>query len=114
MHAYRRFSLAALLALGSFSSVAASDPSGSISYARDPAQSIDQAYTAQILKDTTNPSFNSPLTDYLPASTSVPTPEQVLGHIAGAPNYLPYSADVYRYFRALAAASPRVMVFNIG
>ena len=34
---------------------------------RDPAQPIDQAYTAQILKFTTDPSFNSPLTDYLPA-----------------------------------------------
>ncbi|MFC5525640.1 M14 family zinc carboxypeptidase [Rhodanobacter ginsengisoli] len=114
MHAYRRFSLSALLALGGFSAVAATAPNGSMSYARDPAQPIDQAYTAQILKDTTDPSFNSPLTDYLPASASVPTPEKVLGHIAGAPNYLPYSADVYRYFRALAAASPRVKVFTIG
>ncbi len=93
---------------------AATDPNGSIHYARDPAQAIDQPYTAQILKDTTDPSFNSPLTDYLPASTKVPTPEKVLGHIAGAPDYLPYSADVYRYFRALAAASPRVKVFSIG
>lgn len=114
MHAYRRFSLTAMLALGSFSAAAASDPNGSITYARDPAQPIDQAYTAQILKDTTDPSFNSPLTDYLPVSASVPTPEKILGHIAGAPNYLPYSADVYRYFRALAAASPRVKVFTIG
>ena len=114
MYAYRRLSLAILLAVASFSVAAATDPNGSISYARDPAQPIDQGYTAQILKDTTDPSFNSPLTDYLPASSSVPTPEKVLGHIAGAPNYLPYSADVYRYFRALAAASPRVKVFTIG
>ncbi len=114
MHAYHRFSLAAALAIGSFSAVSATDPNGSMLYARDPAQPIDQAYTAQILKDTTDSSFNSPLTDYLPASSSVPTPEKVLGHIAGAPNYLPYSADVYRYFRALAAASPRVKVFTIG
>ncbi len=114
MHVYRRLSLTALLALGSFCAVAATEPNGSITYARDPAQPIDQTYTAQILKDTTDPSFNSPLTDYLPASASVPTPEKVLGHVAGAPNYLPYSADVYRYFRALAAASPRVKVFTIG
>ena len=89
-------------------------PADARDYARDPSQPIDQGYTAQILKDTTDPSFNSPLTDYLPASATVPTPEKVLGHIAGAPNYLPYSADVYRYFRALAAASPRVKVFSIG
>src|SRR5690606_12716179 len=53
-------------------------------------------------------------TDYLPASDAVPTPLDVLGHIAGAPGYLPYVADVHRYFRELAAASPRVRVFSIG
>ena len=109
-----RLSLTALLALGVGATSAASDTAGAKSYARDPAQAIDQAYTDQILKFTTDPSFNSPLTDYLPASATVPTPDKVLGHISGAPNYLPYSADVYRYFRALAAASPRVKVFSIG
>ncbi|NYE29595.1 hypothetical protein HDE78_002561 [Rhodanobacter sp. K2T2] len=109
-----RLSLTALLALGMGAATAANDPADARAYARDPGQPIDQAYTDQILKFTTDPSFNSPLTDYLPASTTVPTPDKVLGHIAGAPNYLPYSADVYRYFRALAAASPRVKIFTIG
>lgn len=109
-----RLSLAILLALGTVGAVAATDPEGAAAYARDPNQPVDQGYTAQILKFTTDPAFNSPLTDYLPASASVPTPEKVLGHIAGAPDWLPYSADVYRYFRALAAASPRVKVFTIG
>jgi hypothetical protein len=114
MHVSIRLSLATLLALGTFGAFAATEPDSSKPYARDPAQAVDQGYTDQILKFTTDPSFNSPLTDYLPASASVPTPEKVLGHISGAPNYLPYSADVYRYFRALAAASPRVKVFTIG
>jgi len=114
MPACCRIPLLALLALASCAATAATEPNGSITYARDLAQPVDQAYTAQILKDTTDPSFNSPLTDYLPASATVPTPLKVLGHIAGAPNYLPYSTDVYRYFRALAAASPRVKVFTIG
>jgi len=83
-------------------------------YARDPQQPVDQAYTAKIAKYTTDPSFNSPLTDYLPASSTVPTPQKVLGDVAGAPNMLPYAEDVYRYFRMLAAASPRVKVFSIG
>ena len=83
-------------------------------YARDPQQPLDQAYTAKIAKYTTDPTFNTTLTDYLPASSSVPTPEKVLGDIAGAPNMLPYAEDVYRYFRMLAAASPRVRVFSIG
>ncbi|MGB3269221.1 MAG: M14 family zinc carboxypeptidase [Rhodanobacter sp.] len=114
MSACCRIPLLALLALASCAATAATDPNGSITYARDPAQPVDRAYTAQILKDTTDAQFNSPLTDYLPASATVPTPLKVLGHIAGAPNYLPYSTDVYRYFRALATASPRVKVFTIG
>jgi hypothetical protein len=65
-------------------------------YARAPGQAIDQAYTDLINKYTTEPQFNSPLTNYLPASSTVPTPLKVLGHIAGAPDYLPYSADVYK------------------
>lgn len=109
-----RISAGALLLFGIAGAQAATDASRPADYARAPGQPIDQAYTAQILKFTTDPSFNSPLTNYLPASATVPTPEKVLGHISGAPNYLPYSADIYRYFRALAAASPRVKVFSIG
>jgi Zinc carboxypeptidase len=83
-------------------------------FARDPAQPIDQQYTDQIHKYTTDPSFTSPLVDYLPASKTVPTPEKVLGDISGAPNMLPYAEDVYKYFRLLEASSPRVKVMTIG
>ena len=58
--------------------------------------------------------FNSPLTDYLPASPNVPTPKAVLGDVAGAPGKLPYAEEVYRYMRLLEKASPRVKVFSIG
>jgi hypothetical protein len=77
-------------------------------------QPIDAAATAKIKQYTTLPEFNSPLTDYLPASTTVPSPSAVLGDVAGAPGLLPYTADVNRYFRMLAAASPRVRVISIG
>ncbi|MGH9417236.1 MAG: M14 family zinc carboxypeptidase [Terriglobales bacterium] len=77
-------------------------------------QAVDQAYTAAIRKDTTEPYFSSPLVDYLPSSKTVPTPEAVLGDIAGAPNILPHSAEVYKYMRMLAAATPRVRVYTIG
>ncbi|MGB7137304.1 MAG: M14 family zinc carboxypeptidase, partial [Acidobacteriaceae bacterium] len=83
-------------------------------YARDPQQPIDQDYTAKIQQYTTEPYFNSPLTDYLPASKTVPTPEKVLGDVSGAPNMLPYAEDVYKYFRLLAASTPRVRVYTIG
>src|ERR1035438_3907951 len=83
-------------------------------YARDPQQAVDQDYTAHIKKYTTEPYFNSPLTDYLPASKTVPTPAKVLGDVSGAPGMLPYGEDVYKYFRLLAASSPRVKVYTIG
>ncbi len=83
-------------------------------YARDPNQAIDQHYTGQIQKYTTDKAFLSPLVDYLPASKTVPTPEKVLGDVSDAPDMLPYAEDVYKYFRMLEAASPRVKVFSIG
>ncbi len=83
-------------------------------YARDPKQAIDEAYTAKIKQYTTGEHFLSALVDYLPASKTVPTPEAVLGDVAGAPNMLPYAEDVYKYFRLLAAKSPRVQVVTIG
>ncbi|HEX3748621.1 MAG TPA: M14 family zinc carboxypeptidase [Bryobacteraceae bacterium] len=91
-------------------------PSATISLkpGRDPGQAVDEEYTRKIREYTTETFFNSPLTDYLPASKTVPTPKAVLGDIAGAPGILPYSAEVYKYMRMLAAASPRVKVFSIG
>jgi hypothetical protein len=81
---------------------------------RDPRQPIDEEYTRKIREYTTEPFFLSPLVDYLPASRSVPTPKVVLGDIAGAPNKLPYSHEVYDYMRRLERATPRVRVFSIG
>lgn len=81
---------------------------------RDPKQPIDEEYTRKIHEYTTEPFFLSPLVDYLPASRTVPTPKVVLGDIAGAPNKLPYSHEVYDYMRRLERSTPRVRVFSIG
>jgi len=104
------------LALVLFLSVAgtAALGDGETAPARDPKQPVDDAYTAKIHKYTTQPFFTSPLVDYLPASKNVPTPEAVLGDVAGAPGILPYAEDVYKYMRLLEKASPRVKVFSIG
>jgi len=83
-------------------------------YSRDASQPADDEYTKKIREYTTETFFNSPLTDYLPASPNVPTPKAVLGDVAGAPGKLPYAEDVYRYMRMLEKASPRVKVFSIG
>jgi len=81
---------------------------------RDANQAIDEEYSKKIKEYTTETFFNSPLTEYLPASKTVPTPKAVLGDVAGAPGILPYSHEVYRYMRMLEKASPRVKVFTIG
>src|SRR5436190_8368090 len=83
-------------------------------YGRDTKKAIDDEYTKKIAEYTTEKFFNSPLTDYLPASPNVPTPKAVLGDVAGAPGKLPYAEDVYKYVRLLEKASPRVKVFSIG
>src|ERR1051325_2766966 len=106
-----RYALPTLLALPLFS-----QPSAMVTLkaVRDASQPIDEEYTKKIREYTTETFFNSPLTDYLPASKNVPTPKAVLGDIAGAPGILPYSHEVYRYMRMLEKATPRVKVFTIG
>ncbi|MGB0135413.1 M14 family zinc carboxypeptidase [Dokdonella sp.] len=83
-------------------------------FAPDPKQPVDDWYGGQIKKYTTDPAFNTQLTDYLPASETVPTPAKALGDISGAPNMLPRLDTVHAYMRSLEAASPRVKVFSIG
>src|SRR6202049_2100655 len=78
------------------------------------AQQNDAGYTAKILADTTEKFFLTELVDHLPASATVPTPEKVLGYIAGAPNHLTYSKDIYKYMYELEKASKRVKIFSIG
>src|SRR6185436_12219253 len=77
-------------------------------------QKIDEAYTAKIRQFTTEPFFLTELVDHLPASETVPTPEKILGYAIGTPDKLTYTKDIYRYMRALEAASKRVKVFTIG
>jgi len=109
----RRFVFAVLLLTTGLAPLAA-QPRVPAALEPDRGQPIDADATAKIRKYTTAPEFNSPLTDYLPASATVPAPSKVLGDVAGAPGILPYTAEVNRYFRMLAAASPRVRVISIG
>lgn len=82
--------------------------------ARQARQPLDEGYTRKIREYTTEKFFLTELVDHLPASETVPTPEKVLGYVAGAPDRLTYSKDLYRYYAALEKASPRVRVFNLG
>jgi hypothetical protein len=76
---------------------------------------VDDADFAQHVKEwTTRPDFTSPLVDHLPRIAGVPSPKDVLGHHIGEPKKLTYYADILKYYRALAAASPRAKVLPIG
>jgi hypothetical protein len=78
------------------------------------AQTPDTDYAARVKEWTTRPEFMSPLVDHLPKSSTVPSPKDVLGHHTGAPKKLTYYADLVKYYRTLAAKSPRVKVIDIG
>ncbi|HUG52765.1 MAG TPA: M14 family zinc carboxypeptidase [Vicinamibacteria bacterium] len=67
-----------------------------------------------IARFTSDPRFVSPWVAYVPESAAVPSPAKHFGRITGAPGAFARSADIYGYFRALAAASPRVKVETIG
>jgi hypothetical protein len=75
---------------------------------------IDEAYTAKIREYTTEEFFSTELVDYLPASDTVPTPFDHLGHIVGAPDFLAHSSTVNEYMYKLAEASPRVHIERLG
>src|SRR6476469_3383558 len=81
---------------------------------RDPAQQQDADFEKSVKEWTTQPYFISPLVDHLPVVKGIPTPKEVLGYHIGAPYKLTYYADILKYYRALAAASPRVKIETIG
>src|SRR5215510_2854670 len=76
------------------------------------APAINQEYTDKINEYTTEQFFLTELVNYLPASSKVPSPEKVLGYVVGTPNKLTYTKDMYRYYRELEKATPRVRVLS--
>ena len=78
------------------------------------AQKIDVEYTQTIKQNLQDPRITTELVDHLPASDTVPTPLKFLGRAVGAPGELTYAKDIYRYYEALAKASPRARFWKIG
>jgi hypothetical protein len=81
---------------------------------RDPKQAQDEDFAKAYRDWTGEPRFGSPLVDHLPKVPGIPSPKDVLGYHVGAPQKLTYYADALKYYRALAAATPRVRVEPIG
>src|SRR5579859_7506063 len=82
---------------------------------RSQTAAVDDADFARSVKEwTTRPEFSSPLVDHLPKVAGIPTPKDVLGYYVGAPKKLTRVDGLLRYYRALAAASPRVKILPAG
>ncbi|HKI17801.1 MAG TPA: M14 family zinc carboxypeptidase, partial [Isosphaeraceae bacterium] len=77
-------------------------------------QKIDEEYTKLIKQYLQDPRVTTELVDHMPASDTVPSPLKFFGRIPGTPGELTYAKDIYRYYEALAKASPRARVWKIG
>lgn len=78
------------------------------------AQQMDEDFAKSVKEWTTRPEFMSPLVDHLPKVAGIPSPKDALGYHIGQPKKLTRTAEIYRYYRALEKASPRVKVMTIG
>src|SRR5262245_52116480 len=78
------------------------------------AQQMDEDFARSVKEWTTRPEFISPLVDHLPKVPGVPSPKDTLGYHIGTPKKLTRTTEIYRYYRELAAKSPRVKVIDIG
>ena len=75
---------------------------------------VDEEATKDIHTFTTDPEYLTPLVSYIPEDAAIPSPRDFLSYIAGAEGKLTHPEDEVRYFEALAAASPRVTLFEMG
>ena len=111
----QRFLLATLLAAAAVTAAAQQPASKTATPAAERvAATQDEDFAGAVKTWTTKPEFLSPLVDHLPKVGGVPSPKDIIGHHVGAPGKLTYYDEILRYYRALAAASPRVKVMNIG
>ena len=110
-----RRAMSGLLVLVAALCVAISMPAQqTVTETRDSSQPQDEEFARLVSEWTTAPYYLSPLVDHLPKVNGIPSPKDVLGHHIGAPATLTYYADILKYYRALAAATPRVTVETIG
>jgi hypothetical protein len=77
-------------------------------------QKLDEEYTRLIKEYLQDPRITTEYVDHMPASDTVPSPLKFLGRIPGKPGELTYAKDIYRYYEALAKASPRAKFWKIG
>jgi hypothetical protein len=71
-------------------------------------QPVDTTATRMMLSWTTAPEFTNPHVDHLPHDATVVSPRDHWGYAAGRPGHLHRVDELYGYYEALAASSPRV------
>jgi len=79
-----------------------------------PAQKNDAEYAKRILDNTPDKRILTELVDHVPVSATVPSPLKFLGYVPGENNRLTYHKDIVAYYQALAKASKRVKLWDIG
>src|SRR5436190_277922 len=77
-------------------------------------QKMDEEYGKLIQQHLQDARITTELVDHMPASDTVPSPLKFLGRIPGTPGELTYAKDIYRYYEALAKASPRARYWKVG
>src|SRR6202047_975221 len=82
--------------------------------AAPPPQKLDEEYTKLIRQYLQAPRVTTERVAHMPASDTVPSPLKFFGRIPGTPGELTYAKDIYRYYEALAKASPRALFWKIG
>ena len=77
-------------------------------------QAVDTASTRLIRSWTTMPEYTTSLVDHLPEDARVVSPTDHFGHPIGKPGVLHRVDEIYGYFTALAASTPRVRFERLG
>ncbi|MGH7501623.1 MAG: M14 family zinc carboxypeptidase [Longimicrobiales bacterium] len=78
------------------------------------AQQIDREYDRLIREFTSDPRFLPASVLDVPEHATIPSPREHFGTIIGAPGIMHHTGDIYAYYRALAAVSPRIRVETMG
>jgi hypothetical protein len=77
-------------------------------------QQQDTAHARYVREFTSDPRFLPATVATLPEHPTVPSPRRHFGRVIGAPAVMNRTPEIYGYYRALAAASPRVRVERLG
>jgi hypothetical protein len=78
------------------------------------AQQTDREYDRLIREFTSDARFLPASVLDVPEHATIPSPKDHFGTIIGAPGVMHRSGEIYAYYRALAAVSPRIRVETVG